>query len=362
VRWRDLVKATVPEALPSALRLRQVALEGLVALSLAFLVWVYLHCRDQESLDNVPVPVQIALAPAQAGQYDLEVHGPSQVPVSFTGPPSRIRELRGLLQRGEIQVAVTLAVPEERQGECRCLDTVRVDAADVHAPPGVTPLLVEGRNRIAVTLHRLAERRLPVRLDYAAEDRPGKVRVEPATVLVRGPQDVLDRLRAVSTRRYTPPTPPEPGSLQEAVVVDHVPLAQQVEGRPLRCTPAAVTVRLTLPPRQKVYELNDVPVKFLCPPNFTLRPRFCDERAGKVSLRLRGPAAEEPPAVVAFIDVSAAKFQPGSFYADEPVQLQLPRDYQLDPNQPAPRSAKFQLVPLEDAPVHPGPAPGTFGR
>src|SRR5205085_1752893 len=101
----------------------------LVALSLAFLVWLYARSRDQDSLDNVPVPVQITLASNQADQYELEVNGPSQVPVSFTGPPSRMRELRGMIQRGELRVDVTLSVPEDRQNESRYLDTVRVDAA-----------------------------------------------------------------------------------------------------------------------------------------------------------------------------------------------------------------------------------------
>ena len=38
---------------------------ALVAVSLAFLVWLYMRSRDQEILDNVPVPVQISLAPNQ---------------------------------------------------------------------------------------------------------------------------------------------------------------------------------------------------------------------------------------------------------------------------------------------------------
>src|SRR5205823_13934603 len=109
----------------------------LVALSLAFLFWLYARSRDQETLD-VQVAVKINLAPAQFGQYELEVNGPSQVPVSFTGPPSRMRELRGLLQRGELRVELTLSVPEDRQTDSRYSDTVRVDAADVHSPPGVT--------------------------------------------------------------------------------------------------------------------------------------------------------------------------------------------------------------------------------
>src|SRR6185437_5647302 len=43
-----------------------------VALSLALLVWLYARSRDQEVLDNVPVPVQVTLAPDQAELYQLE--------------------------------------------------------------------------------------------------------------------------------------------------------------------------------------------------------------------------------------------------------------------------------------------------
>src|ERR1700676_4512202 len=96
----------------------------LVALSLASLVWLYARSRDLETLDNVAIPVQIVLAPGQAEHYELEITGPSQIPVSFTGPPSRLRELRRLLQEGGLRVDVTLTVPEERQYESRYLDTV----------------------------------------------------------------------------------------------------------------------------------------------------------------------------------------------------------------------------------------------
>src|SRR5437868_6275611 len=90
-----------------------------VALGMAALVWLYARSREQEMLDNVPVPVQITLAAGQAYHYRIEVAGPAQVPVSFTGPSSRLRELRGLLQRGELRVDVSLAVPEEHQNEPR---------------------------------------------------------------------------------------------------------------------------------------------------------------------------------------------------------------------------------------------------
>ena len=70
-------------------------LSVLVAVSLAFLVWLYVRSRDQEMLDNVPVPVQITLASGLEEHYELEINGPSQVPVSFTGPRSRMRHRGG---------------------------------------------------------------------------------------------------------------------------------------------------------------------------------------------------------------------------------------------------------------------------
>src|SRR5258707_3958568 len=93
-------------------------LSALVALSLAFLVWLYARSRDQETLDNIPIPVRITLAPAHVSHYDLEVSGPAQVPVSFTGPPGRIRELRSLLQRSEMHADYTLTIPESRLDVC----------------------------------------------------------------------------------------------------------------------------------------------------------------------------------------------------------------------------------------------------
>src|SRR6516164_3720459 len=86
-----------------------------VALSLALLVWLYARSRDQEILDNVPIPVQISLPSGQTDHYLLEVTGPSQVTMSFTGPSSRIHELRGMLQRGEMEIHVTVSVPDDVQ-------------------------------------------------------------------------------------------------------------------------------------------------------------------------------------------------------------------------------------------------------
>jgi hypothetical protein len=318
----------------------------LAALSLAFLAWLYIRSRDQEMLDHVPIPVQITLAPGLCDHYELEVSGPGQVPVSFAGPPSRIRELRGLLQRGAVRVDVTLTVPEERLGESRYMDTVLVEASDLRPPPGVTAVVLQGRNRIPVVVHRLVERRLPVRLEHAAEDRIAQASIEPASVLVHGPQEVLERARTIPTQPVPLPPRAEPATTTEVLTTGPVPVVQELDGRAVRVTPSTVVARITLQPRQRLYELADVPVLFLCPAGFALRPLFGDERAGKITLRLLGPAAADSPAVVAYVDLSGDKWKPGLY--EEPVRFQLPKDFQLA--QSPPRSVAFQLVPAEANP------------
>src|SRR6516162_8525143 len=98
-----------------------------VALSLALLVWLYARSRDQEILDNVPIPVQVSLTGAQAELYSLDTPGAAEVLVTFAGPPARIRELRGLVQRKELSVAVTYTVPDDRKEAPRYSDTLLVD-------------------------------------------------------------------------------------------------------------------------------------------------------------------------------------------------------------------------------------------
>ena len=107
-----------------------------------------------------------------------------------------------------------------------------------------------------------------------------------------------------------------------------------------------MAVRLTVQPQQKIFEVNDVPVQFLCPPNFVLRPMFSDERAGKISLRLQGPYGEELPAVTAYVDLSGRKWEPGLY--EEKVKFQLSKDVQIVG--PGPRPVAFQLL-AGDSPI-----------
>jgi hypothetical protein len=110
---------------------------------------------------------------------------------------------------------------------------------------------------------------------------------------------------------------------------------------------------------RKQYELTDVPVQFLCPPDFPFKPRFNDERSGKVTLKLVGPAQDEPPKVFAFLDLTRGKFTSGLNH--EPLQLQLPKDFQLV--QEAPRVVPFRLDPGDFTPEGLGlPVPAAVPR
>jgi hypothetical protein len=324
-------------------RLRHVLLKAGVALCLAFLVWLYARSRHQETIDDVQIPVHVALAAPDQAHHDVEVPGSARVLVSFSGPPSRLRELRGLLHRGDVQVTSTLSVPEERANDSSYHDVVRVEADDVPVPPGVTVAVIEGRNAVPVTVHRLVERRLPVRLETVGDARISQVKIEPATVLVRGPQEVLEQARAIVTQPYALPPAPEAAPSSESLLRGDAALVREIDGHAIQCTPATVSFRFRLHPRQRTYELTDVPIHFLCPPSFGLRPRFAQPAEGRVTVRVVGPAQDDLPQVQAFVDLTQGPFEPGR--NKEPVRFQMPRDFQ--PASETPRLVSFILEPAK---------------
>lgn len=311
----------------------------LMALCLGSLIWLYTRSREQEMLDNVTLPVEVSLVARQADLFSLELPGTPQVVVSFSGTPQRIRELHHMLQRKELRIEKTISVADERLNESRIADSLNIEADDINAPVGVTAIVSEGRNRISYTLHRLIERRLPVRFDHLRDAPAGTVILDPSTVMVRGPKDILERTQFINTKPSDLPSRPVQAA-GNILAIGKVSLVEEIEGRAVRAVPASVQVRV---PNQvqKTYELNDVQVQFLCPPNFHLRPKFIDERSGKLTLKLQGPAREESPKVYAFIDLTKGKFVSGLNH--EPLQIQIPRDFQMV--QEPPRVIAFELLP-----------------
>lgn len=316
----------------------------IVAVLLALLVWLYARSRDQEVLDHVPVPVEVTLASGHADQYSLDIVGTAQVLATFSGPPPRIRELRSLLQRDQLRVELSFSVPEERRKELKLYETLLVETANLHTPPGVTTTLVAGRNQVRIVLHKLGQRHLPVRFDSSLERDSGPFVVEPASVLVHGPLELLERTSAVPTQPW----------ILRGAGRDTVALVKELETQAIRCVPGAVRVRRLTSASRKTYELTDVPVHFLTPVGSAHRPRFSNDRAGRVTLRVSGPAQDEPPRVQAFVDLTGAGFSDTTSrpavkprWFEEPIQVQLPPGFHLADDMP--HLISFELAPPEEA-------------
>ncbi len=151
-------------------------------------------------------------------------------------------------------------------------------------------------------------------------------------VLVRGPQDIVDQMRTIPTQPFPLPPAPETTVSNESQLRAEIALVKEIDGRAIQCSPATVAFKCRLHPRQRTYELTDVPIAFLCPANFPWKPTFPTPAAGKVTLRVTGPAADENPQVQAYIDLTQGTFEAGR--NREPLRLQLPKDYQQAGDEP----------------------------
>jgi hypothetical protein len=140
----------------------------------------------------------------------------ARVDITGSGDSDGLLRDEYLKQQGEAQ----FAVPEDKQNDSSYRDTVHIEQSDVPVPPGVMVNLCEAQNTVPVTVHRIVERPIPVRLESIGEGHISQIKMDPATVLVRGPQDILDQTRAIPTQPYPlPPAPavPSPAEQQKAM-------------------------------------------------------------------------------------------------------------------------------------------------
>src|SRR4051794_39602244 len=86
------------------------------------------------------------------------------------------------------------------------------------------------------------------------------------------------------------------------------------------------TARLTFRSSERIYEVTGLPIQFLCPADFALRPEFTDGRFGKVSLHVRGPASKGPQGLIVFLDLTDVRFKTG-VYTNERLRVELPKGF-----------------------------------
>lgn len=319
----------------------------IIAIGLGFLVWVYIRSRDQDYYER-EIPLTLQVAPSQAEQFALASTEPMQIPVAFSGPPSRIREVQALFRQGALRLHHVVSVPEDKAKDGRdavVSVNVRLDAGTLAVPTGMRAEIPELKKTLTVSLQRIVEVKLPVRLNSLGGAQVERVTFEPSTVVVRGPKEILDKETSIPTELYVPrPVDAEKGEL----LVPPFPLrlATRLSDQQIQVNPPVVKASLLLKGPQRVHELADVPVHFLTPTQFPHRPRFTSDRASSINLKVRGPNTEAKPNVTAYVDLTGRKFGAG-LHADEPIKVLLPPGYTLL-TEPLPR-VSIQLEPLDAA-------------
>jgi hypothetical protein len=303
---------------------RHVVVELCVATCLATTIWLYMHSRAHQTLDHVQIPIVVQLTPSQRDLFDLELPVAPKTNVSFTGPSIRMRELRKKLYRGQVQATIAYVISEDRTKESSFADVVRLEGAAINVPPGIMVEWFEPNQTLPVTVHRLTERSLPVRLEYTGDVRVSQIKLEPPTVMVRGPKSVLDRAQSIATLPFEFTTPTDEEAKDDAK--DTIGLVGELGGRPIQVTPAQVDFKVKVQPRKRVREVVDVPIRFAIPDRYPWQPRF-EGNAGKLNLRVIGPTGDEVPRVRAYIDLDQQSYSRGR--NDGPVRIELPKEFEL---------------------------------
>ncbi len=318
----------------------------IIALGLGFLVWVYIRSRDQEQYEH-EIPLTVQLASNQNEQFELERDEPYNVPVSFAGPPSRIREVRNLVRQGTLKLHQTVVIPDEKAQDTRLATLevpMRIDLVGLSLPTGVQAVIPEYKSRLQIGVRRIIQKRMPIKLQHTGEQALDRITIEPSSVLVRGPKEVLDLETAIPTQLYIPRNDLKNDQGDQVVAPFQLNLVNKLGGAIIHTEPSSVRVSLVVKGPRKIHELKDVPVHFLCPANFPFRPRFTSDQSGLITLRVRGPNTEVKPVVSAYVNLTVRKFQSG-LHAEEPIRIELPPGYELA--QDPPRLSSFQLDPID---------------
>ena len=260
----------------------------LAAMLLALVTWYYLATAGVEPRQFAGVPVRIANQPDDVALLSLDVR---EVTVELKGPRGRLDVLegRGLVVEIDLKnVAVEPGQPLNR--------SIRVTASLVRAEATAgrtTPLLAEvsflkaNPEAVTLTLNRMTEREVPVRVEFEGEPAPGfehKHTVTPQKVRVRGPFLLLQTLGSIATERISI------AGIQKGREVKA--RLQREVARPkfglVPIFPAQPTVNVSITVTEKPDEktVERVPVRLAALPSNLAVIR---QDIGEVAVRLKGP-------------------------------------------------------------------------
>lgn len=319
----------------------------IIALGLAFLIWLYIRSRDQETLEK-NVPVVFRLASNQKDSFEIMGDDKTEIPVSFTGPPSRLREVQTMLRRGEISLSRTVTVPENALLDNRYTFNDQFEANQINVPPGVRVDIPVNRRGFSVLLRRHVRKNLKVEPRFVGgSERVSNIIVQPPEVEVRGPQEILNRLDTLPT---APVDLPDNNSDKEETYTGKVALLPKtLQETPVEVIPPGVKLSFTLKPSQRTHDITDVQIHFLTPVGFPFTPQFTNQRAGTITLLVKGPA-QRPGVIRAYVDLTKKQNPEAGLQSEEPINVELPPGYELVGRPP--RLPSFNLVPLA-GPVKP---------
>lgn len=323
----------------------------IIALGLAFLVWVYLRSRDQE-VQSYPIPIEISLDPQQQDRYSFDGKPENQtVRVKFYGLPSRLREVKDQVESRSIVLRHMVKVPQvvDQRQDNEYQEVIQFDGSSMTLPLGVHADINPVEGRMQIKLRRMMERTLELQQNVTTGSPQylvDNIRLEPATIKVIGPKSVLEQMDQLLLEPWQPRLPTGL-TMTEEEVRGFIQLPNKIKQEVVKMVPERVEITARLKPALKEYELSDVPISFLCPPNFAYRPVFTSDRLGYIAkLKVRGPM-NRTPEVKAYVDLTTKQSQnlKTGLYADEAIMLDLPEGFYLA--QPQPKLSTYRLELIE---------------
>ena len=243
-----------------------------ISVGLALLLEIYFYSPDNSVVAAFTAGVDlVGLPPSTMVIGPPEAREGISVRVQVRGPKPLIDQVRSVQQRFRVS-------PPSGAG---ANFTLMFDETNLSLPAGVDVLNIEPK-RLAVKTEREVKKELRVVLNEIGESPKGyqvdKIKIFPATVVVRGPYSSVGQLQAVETEVV------DISTIQESTRVE---VALKDLGDMVSPSVTLVAVDLTVSEAPKQKSLSKVNVKVLAPPGFaaTVQPT-------RAAVTLAGPPSK----------------------------------------------------------------------